>query len=109
MYIFLTYSFYFRYTGWLCRGMISAASYTLVGVVNKFITILLNILLWDNHASYFGVICVCVCLLSGTFYEQAPKRDVLPLVSTNASVHLKSFAEGNKEKDSSQNLLSYKS
>ena len=32
------------YTGWLCRGMISATSFTLVGVVNKFLTVLLNVL-----------------------------------------------------------------
>ena len=37
-----------RYTGWMCRDLISATSYTLVGVVNKFITILLNVLVWGE-------------------------------------------------------------
>ena len=32
------------YTGWLCRGMVSATSFTLVGVVNKFLTVLLNVM-----------------------------------------------------------------
>lgn len=32
------------YSGWLCRGMVSATSFTLVGVVNKFLTILLNVM-----------------------------------------------------------------
>lgn len=62
------------YTGWLCRGMISATSYTLVGVVNKFLTILLNVILWDKHSSTEGIMAVCLCLASGVFYQQPPKR-----------------------------------
>eukprot|EP00605_Chrysophyceae_sp_TOSAG23-4_P002860 GSChrysophyteH1.ASY1.ANO1.3150.1 assembled CDS len=64
------------YTGWMCRGMISATSYTLVGVVNKFLTILLNVVLWDKHSSPAGIAAVCVCLISGVFYTQPPKRAV---------------------------------
>ena len=65
------------YTGWLCRGMVSATTYTLVGVVNKFLTVLLNVALWDKHSSPLGLFAVCLCLLSGTFYEQAPRREDL--------------------------------
>ena len=74
------------YTGWLCRGMVSAATYTLVGVVNKFLTVLLNVLVWDKHSSPGGLLAVCLCLIAGVFYQQAPKRDdskskpILPLV-----------------------------
>ena len=63
-----------RYTGWLCRGMVSATTYTLVGVVNKFITVLLNVIMWDKHSSPVGLVAVCVCLLAGMFYQQAPLR-----------------------------------
>ena len=63
------------YTGWLCRGMVSATTYTLVGVVNKFLTVLLNVFIWDKHSSPTGLIAVCLCLLAGTFYQQAPRRD----------------------------------
>ena len=59
--------------------MVSATTYTLVGVVNKFLTILLNVFLWDKHASWFGIFCVCLCLFSGMFYQQAPKRSALDL------------------------------
>lgn len=62
------------YTGWLCRGMVSAATYTLVGVVNKFLTLLLNVIIWDKHSSPTGLFAVCLCLLAGTFYQQAPKK-----------------------------------
>lgn len=63
------------YTGWLCRGMVSATTYTLVGVVNKFLTLLLNVLLWDKHSTPAGLLAVCMCLLAGTFYQQAPRRE----------------------------------
>jgi GDP-mannose transporter len=63
------------YTGWLCRGMISATSYTLVGVVNKFLTVLLNVIIWDKHSSPMGLVAVCLCLGSGIFYQQSPMRE----------------------------------
>jgi GDP-mannose transporter len=62
------------YTGWLCRGMVSATSYTLVGVVNKFLTVLLNVAVWDKHSTPLGIVAVCVCLGSGMFYQQPPMR-----------------------------------
>ena len=64
-----------RYTGWLTRGMVSATTYTLVGVLNKFLTVLLNTLLWDKHSSSYGLLGVCICLSAGAFYQQAPMRD----------------------------------
>ena len=63
------------YTGWLCRGMVSATSYTLVGVVNKFLTVLLNVMIWDKHSTPVGLLAVCVCLGAGVFYQQAPRRE----------------------------------
>ena len=63
------------YTGWLCRSMVSATTYTLVGVVNKFLTVLLNVLIWDKHASGLGLCAVLLALLAGVFYQQAPRRD----------------------------------
>jgi GDP-mannose transporter len=75
----------FSYTGWLCRGMVSATTYTLVGVVNKFLTVLLNVIIWDKHSSSWGLFAVCVCLLAGTFYQQAPRREEVRKDSTHAS------------------------
>lgn len=62
------------YCGWSCRALLSATTYTLVGVVNKFLTILLNVLLWDKHSTPFGLMSVCLCLAGGFFYQQAPLR-----------------------------------
>ena len=77
------------YTGWLCRGMVSATSYTLVGVVNKFGTVLLGVAVWDKHASTEGIAAVCLCLASGVFYQQPPKRPV----STASPMQVKSDIE----------------
>jgi len=65
------------YTGWKCRSLISATTFTLVGVVNKFLTILLNVLIWDKHSTSFGLGAVCCCLLAGSFYQQAPMRETM--------------------------------
>ncbi len=55
--------------------MVSATTYTLVGVVNKFLTVLLNVFLWDKHSTGAGIASVLLCLLAGTLYQQAPRRD----------------------------------
>ena len=65
------------YTSWLCRGMVSATTFSLVGVINKFLTVLMNVFIWDKHSSPAGLIAVCICLLAGSFYQQSPKRSDL--------------------------------
>lgn len=54
--------------------MVSATTFTLVGVVNKFITVLLNVAIWDKHSTPLGLLAVCLCLGSGSLYQQAPRR-----------------------------------
>lgn len=76
------------YTGWLCRGMTSATTFTLVGVVNKFLTVLLNVAIWDKHSSPAGVTAVCICLLAGFFYQQAPRRDEQRKSDMNTSMEV---------------------
>ena len=55
--------------------MISATSFTLVGVINKLITVLLNSMLWSKHSSPIGILAVCLCILAGSFYQQSPRKD----------------------------------
>ncbi len=62
------------YTGWSCRSLVSATTFTLVGVINKFLTILLNVFIWDKHASPLGIAALVVCLLGGSCYRQSPMR-----------------------------------
>lgn len=35
---------------------------------------LLNIVVWDNHASMLGTLCLLGCLAGGSLYQQAPLR-----------------------------------
>lgn len=62
------------YTGWSCRSLVSATSFTLIGVINKFLTILLNVFIWDKHATPLGILSLIVSLIGGSCYQQAPMR-----------------------------------
>jgi GDP-mannose transporter len=64
------------YSSWWCRDKVSATSFTLIGVVNKILTILLNLCIWDKHAPPRGIASLLLCLVGGSIYQQAPmKRD----------------------------------
>jgi hypothetical protein len=39
------------FTGWRCRALVSATCYTVLGVANKMLTVLANIIVWDDHAT----------------------------------------------------------
>ena len=62
------------YSSWWCRDKVSATSFTIVGVMNKCLTILLNYMVWDNHAKPAGIACLFLCLVGGSVYKQAPMR-----------------------------------
>ena len=62
------------YSGWSAREKVSATLYTLVGVMNKMVTVIINGLIWDRHASGPGIFWLTVCIVAGTFYQQAPMR-----------------------------------
>jgi len=62
------------YSGWWCRSMVSATSFTLIGVMNKCLTILVNCLIWDQHANAKGIASLFLCLVGGSLYRQAPMR-----------------------------------
>ena len=62
------------YAGWLCRGLVSATSYTLIGVANKLGTVLLAIAFLDKHASPLGVLALVCCIAASSQYKQSPLR-----------------------------------
>lgn len=62
------------YSGWWCRSVVSATSFTLIGVVNKCLTILMNVLIWDQHATPGGIFSLFVCISGGLIYQQSPMR-----------------------------------
>jgi drug/metabolite transporter (DMT)-like permease len=62
------------YTSWWCRDKVSAATFSLIGVMNKCLTIVINYMIWDQHAPLAGIACLSLCLVGGAFYQQAPLR-----------------------------------
>jgi GDP-mannose transporter len=62
------------FSSWWARSLLSATTFTVVGQVNKVLTVLLNIALWNKHASPLGTAFLFVCLAGGAAYQQAPMR-----------------------------------
>jgi len=62
------------WSGWNCRDKTSATTYTLLGVGCKLISVMLNIMIWDKHATPMGVAWLSLCLFCSAFYRQSPLR-----------------------------------
>ncbi|CAL5360665.1 unnamed protein product [Camellia sinensis] len=69
--------------GFAARKAISATAFTVTGVVNKFLTVLINVLIWDKHAGPIGLVCLLLTIAGGVLYQQTvtgagsapPQRD----------------------------------
>jgi hypothetical protein len=66
------------YSSWWCRDKVSATSFSLIGVMNKCLTIIINLSIWDQHAPPGGIASLFLCLVGGSIYQQAPIREVSP-------------------------------
>jgi len=66
------------YSGWKCRELISPTSYTLVGVINKILTVFLSLLLTDDNATLTGIFCLIFAISGSAFYKQPPLRSLPP-------------------------------
>merc|ERR1712190_497882 len=75
------------YASFFARSSLSATSFTVVGIMCKIATVLINLLIWDEHASLQGLAALFVCLFAGVLYRQAPMkhtRNQLPLQRKNS-------------------------
>lgn len=59
---------------WNCRNQVAATTFTLIGVVCKLISVLINVFIWDKHATFVGILWLVACLGSSSMYRQAPMR-----------------------------------
>jgi len=57
-------------TAFICRDLISATSYSVVGNMNKVLTVVINCSIWDKHATPVGLIGLFVSLVSGAAYTK---------------------------------------
>lgn len=59
--------------GLQARQALSPTSFTVVGVVNKGLTVAANILVWDRHSSPHGTFWLLVCIMGALGYELAAR------------------------------------
>lgn len=57
--------------GFAARKAISATAFTVTGVVNKFLTVAINVVIWDKHASPVGLFCLLMTIAGGVLYQQS--------------------------------------
>lgn len=63
------------FSAWNARNVLSATSFTVVGVVNKFLTISVNLIIFPDHAGWGSIAGLVFCLISATQYKQSPLRE----------------------------------
>ena len=62
------------YSGWRCRTVVTATTFTLVGVVNKMATIAFTMIVWPKETTFTKVVVLIFCVLFGLLYQEAPMK-----------------------------------
>ena len=57
--------------GFPCRRAISATGFTVLGIVNKLLTVVINLLIWDKHSTFVGTVGLLICMIGGIMYQQS--------------------------------------
>jgi hypothetical protein len=65
------------YASWELRSIVTATTFSLIGVLNKVGTICLAFLIWPEEGSFVSFAALMGCLISGTFYQGAT-REIFP-------------------------------
>eukprot|EP00929_Paragymnodinium_shiwhaense_P064926 TRINITY_DN325_c0_g4_i1.p1 TRINITY_DN325_c0_g4~~TRINITY_DN325_c0_g4_i1.p1 ORF type:complete len:342 (-),score=69.55 TRINITY_DN325_c0_g4_i1:286-1311(-) len=61
------------YAGFNLRKLVSATTFTVVGVVCKIITVLINDVIWTQHSNALGHLALGICIFAGWLFEKAKK------------------------------------
>lgn len=80
--------------GFSCRRAISATGFTVLGIVNKLLTVVINLVIWDKHSTFVGTVGLLICMLGGVMYQQSTSSK--PKAVSEATV---------QETEEQQNLL----
>ncbi|KAL2555903.1 GDP-mannose transporter GONST3 [Forsythia ovata] len=57
--------------GFSCRRAISATGFTVLGIVNKLLTVVINLVIWDKHSTFVGTLGLLICMIGGIMYQQS--------------------------------------
>ncbi|CAL9187212.1 unnamed protein product [Musa hybrid cultivar] len=60
--------------GFSCRRAISATGFTVLGIVNKLLTVVINLVIWDKHSTLIGTIGLLICMFGGVLYQQSTTK-----------------------------------
>jgi multidrug transporter EmrE-like cation transporter len=72
--------------GFSCRRAISATGFTVLGIVNKLLTVVINLLIWDKHASLVGTIGLLICMSGGVLYQQSTTKPKAPKIEPKEDI-----------------------
>lgn len=54
----------------------------MIGVTNKIVTILVNLVIWDKHATPSGLAALLICILGGIWYQHSVTSLQVPNVQS---------------------------
>lgn len=69
--------------GFSCRRAISATGFTVLGIVNKLLTVVINLIIWDKHSTLVGTVGLLICMLGGIMYQQSTSKPPKPVKETS--------------------------
>lgn len=89
--------------GFSCRRGISATGFTVLGVVNKLLTVVINLFIWDHHASLVGTFGLLTCIGGGILYQQSTTKPKTPPppVSVDIEIEEQSLLKETRESQNS--------
>ena len=62
------------YFSWRARVEFSASAYSVISVGTKIGSVALNLVIWDQHASKYGLAALLVCVAASASYRSPPPR-----------------------------------
>jgi solute carrier family 35 protein len=63
------------FLSYLLRVKVSSTQFIVIGNLCKFMSVAVNVAIWDQHASNAGLACLFLCLIGAACYRQAPLRN----------------------------------
>ncbi|PHT46372.1 GDP-mannose transporter GONST3 [Capsicum baccatum] len=72
--------------GFSCRRAISATGFTVLRIVNKLLTVVINLVIWDKHSKLIGTVGLLICMSGGVMYQQSTSNKPKAVKDANARV-----------------------
>ncbi|KAL2540424.1 GDP-mannose transporter GONST3 [Abeliophyllum distichum] len=70
--------------GLSCRLAISATRFTVLGIMNKLLTVVINLVIWDKHSTFMGTLGLLICMIGGIMYQQSTSNKAKPVKEMKA-------------------------